>query len=259
MVVYGYMNYSKHTMKNVLLVTLLLLPHITLGMTINYEPLVGVPGLSGSTDMNVFFNALYALSISIAALLAVIKVVVAGVKYMLSDVVTTKASAISDIQNALIGLIIVVGAWVILYVINPQIVGGFRTPPGAGTIQQTPGAAIDEPAICSNPDPQISVTPCGARGCAQILCQDVVEERVVANCPSLGAQARVFCVPTGAPPPSTGPTVRTIDCACANRSGNRCVSYDCTSAEQRCIGNGTDQFGGTIVEQTARRVSCEIP
>lgn len=66
--------------------------------TVGYTPLVGLPGVadsngSGEVDFEKFINTLYYMSIGVAALLAVIKIVIAGVKYMLSDVVTTKGEA----------------------------------------------------------------------------------------------------------------------------------------------------------------------
>lgn len=84
--------------------------------------LVGIPGID-SADLNFgdYINALYAFAISIAALLAVIKIIIAGMKYMLSGVVTSKQEAISDIQGAVFGLLIVVLAYSILYFINPRL------------------------------------------------------------------------------------------------------------------------------------------
>lgn len=86
-----------------------------------YTPLVGIPGVSPTSDFNTYINALYLLSISVAALLAVIKIVIAGVKWMMTDVVTSKGEAKKDIQGALIGLLIVLAAVLILNVINPKL------------------------------------------------------------------------------------------------------------------------------------------
>lgn len=103
------------------------LPATVFGQAYTYEPLVGIPGVGQgegddvTIDLNDLLNALYAMSISIAALLAVIKIVIAGVKYMMTDVVTTKGGAKSDIQNAVLGLLVVIGAVLILFVINPDI------------------------------------------------------------------------------------------------------------------------------------------
>lgn len=90
-----------------------------------YKPLVGIPGVTNvNTDFNSYINALYALSISIAALLAVIKIVIAGVKWMTTDIITSKGEAKKDIQGALLGLLVVLAAVLIITVINPDILKG---------------------------------------------------------------------------------------------------------------------------------------
>lgn len=90
----------------------------------DFVNLVGIPGLSGDPTaggLNDYINALYRLSISIAALLAVIKIVIAGAKYMLTDIVPAKEEAKKDIQGALIGLLIVIGAIIILNTVNTDL------------------------------------------------------------------------------------------------------------------------------------------
>lgn len=88
-----------------------------------YQPLVDLFASANTDDnFNGFINGLYVISISIAALLAVIKIVIAGVKWMLSDVVTSKSEAKKDITGALIGLLVVLSAVLILTIINPDIV-----------------------------------------------------------------------------------------------------------------------------------------
>jgi hypothetical protein len=101
--------------------TIMVAPTMLLAQS-DYIPLVGVPGLSGQ-DLNTgsYVNALYVLAISIAAFLAFAKLTYAGVKYVLSDVVTSKESAKKDIQWSLVGLLIVIGAVLILNTINPQL------------------------------------------------------------------------------------------------------------------------------------------
>jgi len=87
-----------------------------------FIPLVKIPGVSNpQADFNAYINALYAISISVAALLAVIKIIIAGVKWMLSDAVSSISQAKSDIQGALIGLLIVISAVLILNIINPKL------------------------------------------------------------------------------------------------------------------------------------------
>ena len=86
-----------------------------------FVPIVGIPGLDNQGDFNGYINALYTLAISLAALIAVIKIVIAGAKYMLSDIVSSKSAAKDDIRNAVIGLLIIIGAVVILNTINSDL------------------------------------------------------------------------------------------------------------------------------------------
>ena len=103
---------------------LLLLPLLALAQEVaEFVPLIGIPGLtdpSGYTT-ELYINILYVLAISIAAFLAVIKLILAGLKYMLTDVVPQKEGAKQDIRTALIGLFIVLTAVLILSTINPQL------------------------------------------------------------------------------------------------------------------------------------------
>ncbi len=89
----------------------------------NFVPLVGLPYIQDAspTHFGDYVTALYYAAISIGALLAVIKIIFAGIKYMLTDVVTTKSDAKKDIYGALIGLLIIVSAVLILQTINPRL------------------------------------------------------------------------------------------------------------------------------------------
>ncbi len=92
-----------------------------------FKQLVGIPGVSlndgaiNQQNFGTYINALYRLSISLAALLAVIKIVAAGAKYMLTDIVPGKEAAKKDIQGALIGLLVIIGAVVILNTVNTDL------------------------------------------------------------------------------------------------------------------------------------------
>jgi hypothetical protein len=113
-------------MKYYLLTILLALPSVLLaqnGPFLYDNPLVAIPGYTPGDGLSGFVNVIYGVSISVAALLAVIKIVIAGVKWMLSDVVTDKTSAKKDIQGALFGLIVIISAVLIISIINPDIVG----------------------------------------------------------------------------------------------------------------------------------------
>lgn len=106
-------------MKYILPIIVFFLPYVTFAQ-LTYTSLVNVPVTTGS-GFEGYINSIYALSISIAALLAVIKIIIAGVKWMTTDIVTSKGDAKRDIQGALVGLLIVLSAVLIISVINPSI------------------------------------------------------------------------------------------------------------------------------------------
>lgn len=138
---------KKFTIKFIPTLIMFLIPLVSFAQDVGYKTLVGLPGLkssaTGEVDFDTFINSLYAMSIGIAALLAVIKIIIAGVKYMLTDIITSKEEAKKDIKGALIGLLVVLGAVLILLVINPQLVNiNFQpkqlAPPGSGFVGVAP-------------------------------------------------------------------------------------------------------------------------
>lgn len=104
---------------NYLLALILLL--VPTAIFAEYQPLVGIPGIDVGSDFNAYINALYKLSIALAALLAVIKIIVAGAKWMLTDLISSKEEAKKDIEGAILGLLIIIAAVIILETINPQL------------------------------------------------------------------------------------------------------------------------------------------
>jgi hypothetical protein len=90
-----------------------------------YSPLVDLSNAGAGNDVQSFeqyINFLYGMSIAVAALLAVIKIIIAGAKYMMSDVIGNKEGAKNDIQGAVLGLLLIISAVVILELINPTLI-----------------------------------------------------------------------------------------------------------------------------------------
>lgn len=95
-----------------------------------YVPLISIPHISerpgtpieqGGRLVN-FFNSAYMLLVSIGAMIAVVKISMAGVKYSLSDVITDKSDARNDIRGSLVGLLILTVPYIVLKEINPDLV-----------------------------------------------------------------------------------------------------------------------------------------
>lgn len=248
--------------QNLFLAVLLLTPTVSFAQ---FLPLVGIPGISDNNiDFNTYINALYALSISIAGLLAVIKIIIAGVKYMLSDVVTSKAEAKSDIQGALIGLLIVVSAVVILNQINPRLTESniflsSVTRPAPQPVNN-PGSPntngpLPPPSANANASRDIACNrqPDGSWDCSQAIATctgsnngRVIPEGRVSNpgditC-SYGTTLNISCQQTTiTPPDGINPGV---------------YAYDCTSASAQCSSRGGTP---TVTGANSETVRCYIP
>lgn len=115
---------QRSTIYYLLLPTLVLLtvPVWVFGQNKEYMPLVGIPGIDpGAQNIEAYLNGLYLLAIGVAALIAVIKIILAGVKLMFSEIVTSREDAKKDMTGALLGLLIILAGVTILNEINPQL------------------------------------------------------------------------------------------------------------------------------------------
>ncbi len=105
------------------------LPTITLaqntGVT-GYTPLAPIPELmnkaGNQVDINSFIPGAIKLAISIASALSVIYIIVGGVQYITTDSMGGKSNAKGTIENAIMGLLLAIGSYAILYTINPKLV-----------------------------------------------------------------------------------------------------------------------------------------
>lgn len=238
-------------------VTLLIavVPTVVLAQTpTGFIPLVGVPGLEAN-NMNIgtYINALYTLSISIAALLAVIKIIIAGVKYMLSDVVTSKADAKSDIQGALVGLLVVISAVIILETINPQlrvfrlVMEPASQPPGRA-VQTAPTSNGSEPLPGVNTSVGRESLDCTQNSAGVANCTEAantcysrngrLEQSIRSNTQS------ITCL--------YGESV-TVYCEQEMNSATQQMEADCTSAQAQC------PSGSQYTQTSEYRGSCYTP
>lgn len=97
----------------------------TLAHAAQYFPMAPIPGVTDRgqvVGLGSYLNTLFFLLIAVAATFAVVKITVSGLRYMMSEAFGSKASALSDIQSSLIGLVILLATYVILATINPCLV-----------------------------------------------------------------------------------------------------------------------------------------
>lgn len=89
-----------------------------------YTPLAPLPGTTneeGKTDIKTYIPGVFKLVIGIAGVLAVLMIIIGGVEYITTDAIQGKSEGKERIQNALLGLILVLVSWILLYTINPKL------------------------------------------------------------------------------------------------------------------------------------------
>lgn len=101
-------------------------PQVQIAQSEGFVPLQPLPQPTGSGESDSFvgfLQTLFQLSIIAAGVLAVLMITIAGFEYMGSDKFSTIQKAKSRLWNAVLGLLIVLGAVLILQTINPSITG----------------------------------------------------------------------------------------------------------------------------------------
>lgn len=101
-----------------------------------FQPIVSLPAASGNGgtlygSLCDYLNSAFKLAIAAAIILAVLMIIVDGFKYMTSEAIGNKKDALGGIRSALFGLLLLLGSYLILYIVNPQILNlGVLSPNG---------------------------------------------------------------------------------------------------------------------------------
>ena len=120
-----------------------------------YTPLAPLPGFPEEFDtlpsktnqcpFGNYLNIMIKLVIGIAAVLAMVMIVMGGIEYMTSDLISSKEAGKDTIKNALLGLFIALGAYLILNTINPKLLSACldNLPEAVIEIEEAPPTASD--------------------------------------------------------------------------------------------------------------------
>lgn len=143
------------------------------------------PGGQTQEKTNTFeyLPSLFRMMIGLAGILAVVMIILGGIKYMSTDAWSEKSEAQKTINNALGGLLLVISSWLILYTINPRLIeinldpekqdvcneeGVCNELPGLPSITNTTCLGCTNPQIAQKPPmsaPGVCSAP-GGCGCA---------------------------------------------------------------------------------------------
>ncbi len=125
------------------------------------------PGSPPPNDWLSYARFLFPFAISVAAVLSVIMLVLAGLEMMTASE-SMRSDAKEKIQNALIGLAIALGTYLILNTINPNLLNLRIDTAGLKTNSQTQQSSSPSPQISGLPAPQnpkLPNPPAAAPGC----------------------------------------------------------------------------------------------
>jgi lipoprotein-anchoring transpeptidase ErfK/SrfK len=84
-----------------------------------------------SVSLGAYLNLIIRIFIGLCAVLATVMIVIGGMEYMTSDLISSKEAGKDRIRNAILGLLLALGAYAILYTINPAILN--NTDPNIST------------------------------------------------------------------------------------------------------------------------------
>ncbi len=79
------------------------------------------PTGAGGGAFGGYLNMMIKLFIGICAVLAVIMIVMGGIEYMTSELISSKEAGKERIWHAILGLLLALGAWTLLNTINPNL------------------------------------------------------------------------------------------------------------------------------------------
>ena len=128
----------------------------------DYTVLAPLPGVAdeagGTTNLKDYIPAMFNLAIGLSAIAAVLNIVFGGLMYMSTDAVMKKEDGKKRIQNSVYGLVLVIGAWLILYTVSPNLLKfsldieaiQTKAPAGLGGSLSTPGVPMKPEEIAAS-------------------------------------------------------------------------------------------------------------
>ncbi|MDO8728879.1 MAG: pilin [bacterium] len=117
------------------------------------------------TTPSPYIRGVFMLIIGLASGLAVVMIILGGIQYMSTDAFEGKNEAKNTIQNAIWGLLLAIGAWLILFTINPKLVEFDLSIPIQKTTTATTGG-----------------TPVPSAGCPTCVVMDVPHKSAPLGC-----------------------------------------------------------------------------
>jgi len=127
-------------------------PGKTIKHELDYKLLapIGDKEVIRTDDIGKYFNILFNIALGLAGALAVIMIVIGGVQWMGDESIFGKTEAKKKITQAILGLLIALGAFALLNTINPDLLGGKGLNIDSVTIKLDPDVYGDTPHSAVN-------------------------------------------------------------------------------------------------------------
>lgn len=141
-------------------------------LTVNGQQL---PQSGAPSEFPKLLQGLFRLLLGMGALFAVGSFVYGGIVYMTSEIVDNKAKAIKRIQSAMWGLLLLLGSWLILNTINPQLLSLELSGNSTARFASAPAGGEYRKNLC--PDNSNTICPQGnpagaqTRDAAETICR----------------------------------------------------------------------------------------
>src|SRR3990167_2426928 len=130
-----------------ILLLALLAPSLALAAAPTYTLLAPLGPLSGAVYLSTYLNGIMLVTIGVAGVLAVVMIVICGIQMIGSPSVSQKSASKECITNAILGLLLAAGSWIILNTINADLL---KSDMNLGALP-TPAAVVGAPVIEANP------------------------------------------------------------------------------------------------------------
>ena len=171
-------------MRKIAILLLSFLPVVALAAPATYDLLAPIGTLPTTVTLTEYLQGIFKTIVGIVGVLAVIMIVVCGIRLMGSGSAGGKSEAKQCIWNAVFGILLAIGSWLLLNTINPLLlkndatlsvapaVVGAPTPPAppSGTLSWKPGPICPSivgkivgkvaPSFCAGPPPMIGDICC---------------------------------------------------------------------------------------------------
>ncbi|GEM_PF-1009135 len=133
--------------------------------SVSYIPLEAIPGVSNASDLPSYITGLYKFGLWAVGIAAMFMITIGGAMYLTSAGNTSATgNAKNVITDAIIGLILAIGAWFLLNFINPSILNGdlsiFSTMTVTGGTSSADSSTAEDTGTSTNPTGSTTCSNC---------------------------------------------------------------------------------------------------